>query len=79
MSDEIYSQNSEVRVESLFIELDDSPVLPGMGEGEIIVVRSARRKRNISAYRQGGQIVVSIPARLSKACLLYTSPSPRDS
>ena len=67
MSDEIYSQNSEVRVESLFIELDDSPVLPGMGEGEIIVVRSARRKRNISAYRQGGQIVVSIPARLSKA------------
>lgn len=42
-------------------------MLPGIDEGEIIVVRSARRKRSISAYRQGGQIVVSIPARLSKA------------
>lgn len=41
--------------------------LPGMNEGEIIVIRSTRRKRNIAAYRQGGQIVVSIPARLSKA------------
>lgn len=41
--------------------------LPGISEGEIIVIRSSRRKRNISAYRQGGRIVVSIPARLSKA------------
>ena len=41
--------------------------LPGITEGEIIVIRSTRRKRNIAAYRQGGQIVVSIPARLSKA------------
>ena len=41
--------------------------LPGIGEGEIVVVRSKRRKRNIAAYRQGGRIIVSIPARLSKA------------
>ena len=41
--------------------------LPGISEGEILVIRSARRKRNISAYRQGGRIIVSIPARMSKA------------
>lgn len=41
--------------------------LPGISEGEIIVIRSPRRKRNISAYRQGGRIIVSIPARMSKA------------
>lgn len=48
-------------------ELPPEEMLPGMTEGEIIVVRSARRKKSISAYRQGGQIVISIPARLSKA------------
>jgi hypothetical protein len=42
-------------------------VLPGITEGEIIVIRSTRRKKNISAYRQGGRIVISIPARMSKA------------
>ena len=36
-------------------------------ESEIVVIRSTRRKRNIAAYRQGGRIVVSIPARLSRA------------
>jgi predicted metal-dependent hydrolase len=41
--------------------------LPGIGEGEIIVIRSKRRKRNLSAYRQGGRIVISIPASMSKA------------
>lgn len=41
--------------------------LPGVDEGEILVIRSARRKKSISAYRQGGRIVISIPARLSKA------------
>jgi len=41
--------------------------LPGITEGEIVVIRSSRRKKNISAYRQGGRIVVSIPARMSKA------------
>jgi predicted metal-dependent hydrolase len=48
-------------------ELDDGQSLPGINEGEIIVIRSTRRKKNISAYRQGGRIVVSIPARMSKA------------
>lgn len=46
---------------------DEDLTLPGISEGEIIVIRSARRKRNISAYRQGGRIIVSIPARMSKA------------
>ena len=52
------------RVDSLLVE---APELPGITEGEIVVIRSTRRKRNIAAYRQGGQIIVSIPARLSKA------------
>jgi predicted metal-dependent hydrolase len=46
---------------------EDDLTLPGISEGEILVIRSARRKRNISAYRQGGRIIVSIPARMSKA------------
>ncbi len=45
----------------------DNLALPGISEGEIIVVRSTRRKKNISAYRQGGRIVISIPSRMSKA------------
>ena len=45
----------------------DGETLPGISEGEIVVIRSARRKKNISAYRQGGRIVVSIPALMSKA------------
>ena len=52
------------RVEATLIQ---APELPGITEGEIVVIRSTRRKRNIAAYRQGGQIIVSIPARLSKA------------
>ena len=48
-------------------EDDFDQQLPGLNEGEIIVIRSKRRKRTISAYRQGGRIVVSIPARLTKA------------
>ena len=46
---------------------DGELTLPGISEGEILVIRSPRRKRNISAYRQGGRIIVSIPARMSKA------------
>jgi predicted metal-dependent hydrolase len=45
----------------------EDETLPGISEGEIIVIRSTRRKKNVSAYRQGGRIVVSIPARMSKA------------
>ena len=48
-------------------DLDSDATLPGIGEGEIVVVRSTRRKKNISAYRAGGRIVVSIPARMSRA------------
>lgn len=46
---------------------DLEQTLPGIDEGEIVVIRSKKRKRNISAYRQGGKIVISIPARLTKA------------
>lgn len=46
---------------------DGELTLPGISEGEILVIRSTRRKRNISAYRQGGRIIISIPARMSKA------------
>jgi predicted metal-dependent hydrolase len=45
----------------------DEMTLPGISEGEIIVIRSTRRKKSSSAYRQGGRIVISIPARMSKA------------
>ena len=44
-----------------------NPTLPGINEGEIVVVRSKRRKKNISAFRQNGKIIISIPARMSKA------------
>ena len=50
-----------------FEDVGSENTLPGISEGEIIVIRSTRRKKNISAYRQGGRIVVSIPARMSKA------------
>ena len=49
------------------IDSEEDLTLPGISEGEILVIRSARRKRNISAYRQGGRIIVSIPGRMSKA------------
>ncbi|MSX65358.1 MAG: DUF45 domain-containing protein [Actinobacteria bacterium] len=48
-------------------DLDRDATLPGVTEGEIVVIRSNRRKKNVSAYRAGGRIVVSIPARMSKA------------
>ena len=49
------------------IEDFDAPTLPGITEGEILVLRSTRRKKSASAYRQGGRIVISLPARMSKA------------
>jgi hypothetical protein len=48
-------------------EMDEDLTLPGITEGEILVIRSTRRKKSSSAYRQGGRIVISIPARMSKA------------
>ncbi len=65
---ELFSEN-DARITKPLVDtsLTDSPTLPGVDQGEIVVIRSKRRKKNISAYRQGGQIVVSIPARMSKA------------
>lgn len=54
-------------IRKVLAEEDLEPTLPGIDEGEIVVIRSKKRKRNISAYRQGGKIIISIPARLSKA------------
>lgn len=67
-SGELFSE-SDARITKPLVDtsLTDSPTLPGVDQGEIVVIRSKRRKKNISAYRQGGQIVVSIPARMSKA------------
>ena len=48
-------------------DLDRDSTLPGISEGEIVVIRSKRRTKNVSAYRAGGRIIVSIPARMSKA------------
>ena len=58
-----FSKPLSEKGENQFEEL----TLPGVSEGEIIVIRSTRRKKTISAYRQGGRIVVSIPARMTKA------------
>ena len=46
---------------------DENPTLPGISGDDIVVIRSKKRRRNISAYRQGGKIIISIPARLTKA------------
>lgn len=59
--------NPQSRISARVPDLSAAQELPGIGEGEIVVLRSTRRKRNIAAYRQGGAIVISIPARLSKA------------
>ena len=59
-------EHSHHRLDHFEPTLEDE-TLPGISEGEIIVIRSTRRKKNISAYRQGGRIVISIPARMSKA------------
>ena len=42
---------------------------PAGGEPEpaVEVVRSARRRRTVSAHRAGDRIVVSVPARISRA------------
>ena len=60
-------QHSDYSAESSVEKTLEESTLPGITEGEIVVIRSSRRKKNISAYRQGGRIVVSIPARMSKA------------
>ncbi|MEU0332655.1 M48 family metallopeptidase [Streptomyces sp. NPDC006193] len=44
-----------------------SPPPAGSGASAIEVRRSARRRRTVSAYREGDRTVVLIPARMSKA------------
>src|SRR4051794_41675280 len=44
-----------------------APLAPPTAEPEVEIVRSARRRRTISAYRSGGRIIVQVPARLSRA------------
>jgi len=61
------NETTPISEQSLVETTLEGHALPGISEGEIIVIRSTRRKKNISAYRQGGRIVVSIPARMSKA------------
>ena len=60
-------QHPDLHGESFVEQTLEESTLSGITEGEIVVIRSNRRKKNISAYRQGGRIVVSIPARRSKA------------
>ncbi|WP_344328948.1 M48 family metallopeptidase [Streptomyces macrosporus] len=38
----------------------------GLGPGPVEVRRSSRRRRTVSAYREGGRTIVLIPARMSK-------------
>ncbi|MGX7679244.1 M48 metallopeptidase family protein [Jatrophihabitans sp. DSM 45814] len=44
-----------------------APRLPNVPAESVEVRRSARRRRTVSAYRDGDRIVVLVPARLSKA------------
>ena len=44
-----------------------SPPLSGPGANAIEVRRSARRRRTVSAYREGDRTIVLIPARMSEA------------
>src|SRR3954451_2011733 len=40
---------------------------PAGVRADVVVRRSTRRRRTVSAYRDGGQIVVMIPARFTRA------------
>jgi predicted metal-dependent hydrolase len=61
-------QESKDEVEtSPVVDLTEpSPAQPSR-EPVVEVVRSARRRRTVSARRDGGRIIVSVPARLSRA------------
>ena len=68
----IFKCKNKVVVDTFHIKTEErareiEQTLPGIDEGEIVVVRSKKRKRSISAFRQGGKIIISIPARMSKA------------
>jgi hypothetical protein len=44
-----------------------SPIVVGMGSQDVEVRRSRKRRRTVSAYREGGRTIVLIPARFTKA------------
>jgi len=44
-----------------------SPIVVGMGSTDVEVRRSRKRRRTVSAYREGGRTIVLIPARFTKA------------
>ncbi len=45
----------------------DDSALAALGSAEIEVRRSARRRRTVSAYREGDRVIVLMPARMSRA------------
>lgn len=51
----------DVEPDAPFLDFEIPPARP-----EVIVRRSARRKRTVSAFREGQSIVVAIPARMSR-------------
>lgn len=57
-------QTDEVRI----------PPMEVSGGAEVRVIRSARRKRSISAYREHGAIVIQVPARLTNAKIREVIP-----
>ena len=50
------------------------PPMEVSGGAEVRVIRSARRKRSISAYREHGAIVIQVPARLTNAKIREVIP-----
>lgn len=44
-----------------------SLIVVGMGSPDVEVRRSRKRRRTVSAYREGGRTIVLIPARFTKA------------
>ena len=49
------------------LALPPAPSRPRSATPEVVVRRSTRRRRTVSAHREGDTIVVSVPARLSAA------------
>ena len=43
------------------------PYVQGVGIPDVEVRRSRRRRRTVSAYREGARTIVLIPARFTKA------------
>lgn len=69
IQDEIFPINiSQMRQEaSKSAEVINLPPTASSQGAVVKVIRSSRRKKSISAYRQAGAIVISVPARLSKS------------